>query len=241
MARAPFDSAHVHYDIAQLPIDSIARNLVQNQRFELLDGLLSARAEAALPGIKNRLTSALRALGIEVEKDESPSPIIVASEHAFAASFVRRVLAAHPRITDRGLFEKGTSAAKGDETREIFGTTSLAHASEIAKLLPRATIVFVSVRPANEASNDQRVLAEASGDRSIELPIDLLLDDPLPTLASLLAGIGETADDGPLRVVIESYPGRTRDWRVDENEDRTQRTARTSDDSVRSASPEVST
>ncbi len=239
MARAPFESAHVRFDVSKLPIDSIVRNLVQNQRFALLDGLLSARAEAAFPGIKNCLTSALRALGVEVEKDESPSPIIVASEHAFAASFVRRVLSAHPRMTDRGMFEKNTSAAKGDETREIFGTTSLAHASEIAKLLPRATIVFVSIRPANEASKEQRVLAEVSGERSIELPIDLLLDDPLPTLASLLAGVGETADDGPLRVVIESYPGRTRDWRVDENEDRAERAARTSDDSVRSASPEV--
>ena len=102
------------------------------------------------------------------------------------------------------------------------------------------TIVSVSVCAASEASEGQRALAEASGDRTVELPFDALLDDPVPTLAHVLARIGESADDGPLRVLVENYPGRKRHWCVAPTEDRTQRTARTSDDSVRSAPREVS-
>jgi tetratricopeptide (TPR) repeat protein len=207
MARAPWEG-EPRGSISDLRVPSLVANLVQAGRIESLDALLTPRAESAFPGLAAAVTDALAALGVTVERDDAPTPILVATDLPAAASVVSRVLAGHPRLRDRGEMESPASASKGEDVREIFVTASIARAIGLAKDLARATLLFVA---ADEPSPER--CAEIAGDvgaRVVGLGYRALLDAPVATLSTLLARLGEPTDDGPLRSLIEHYPGRDR-------------------------------
>lgn len=237
MSKRPFEG-DARGDVDALGIASIVSNLVTKQRYAYLDALLTPRAEATFPGLGAGVTRALERLGLSVQRDDSPSPIVVACDDTRAAELVQRVLGAHPRIASRGELERSEVAKPGDEEREIFTAPSFARALELGAALPRSTVLLVtSDPPSAETLAD---VANAVGDRAVELSYGALLDAPVTTLSHLLAALGEPTDDGPLRALVESYPGRSRDFPAFAPRDREKRASRLEGDAARALPREVS-
>lgn len=238
MAKKPFEGTQSG-DVARLPMRSIVSNLVVKKRFAELDALLTARAEHAFPGLAAAIAAALQSMGMSVDSDDAPIPILVACESCQAAAVVARVLAAHPRAVARGSMSDAKDAAPGDSVREIFTVGSIARAIELAKELPRATMLLVSAdAPSNELRSE--IESQGLGERTVELSYRDLLDAPTATFAHLFAALGEADDDGPLRALIDTYPGRSRDFSAFTPDDRERRATRSSPCPARGVAREVS-
>ena len=203
--RRPFDNdAPRPLHACEVPLAAVIRNLASLRRWGAIDPFFEPRAEALIKGAKGTAIATLQAAGYQIEDTGVCEPLLLLCRSSVDRTFFAELLRAHPAF-----------AVRADQPSETPGP----HAAS-----PNRPLLSAVVAPAELSSWFERFPAsktlvvgefpadlEVPGDaalRSFVLERAEFLSSPKAALAQLFAFVGEPSDAGPLRYLVERYPGR---------------------------------
>lgn len=181
-------------------------NLVRLQRFAEIEPFFDRRAGALVPGAKQLAVDVLAARGIPVEDDGVPEPVVVGAANPADCELLRGLFAAHPsfdaQIVDAATTNGGRGTTERSDVRPVLiARAAFADIAAWGEAFPRARIVLWG------SSEDDVSIPQDIAQRSTGIDRAKLLAAPVETLTSLFAFLGEPGHDGPLRHLVEFYPG----------------------------------
>ncbi|MEI8256885.1 MAG: hypothetical protein WCJ30_14525, partial [Deltaproteobacteria bacterium] len=199
-------------------VSAMVTNLLRAGRTAGIEALLEPRAEAILPGIHAVVRAALSAAGVVLTDDGESEPVFVSLEDAPWAELFVAMLAAHPRMDvawlgagDARLLAGPLDEAARATLRSALGAPSgparkgvvcarlvRDRVAALAVCFPRAR--FVRVDATGDAPG-------ASDPAWHHVSFTAVLSDPCGEIDRLLAFLGEAPDKGPVRVLVDRYPG----------------------------------
>jgi tetratricopeptide (TPR) repeat protein len=182
------------------------KNLALSGKVERIEPFLEPRAEALIPGAGRAAREALISLGADVVDNGEPTVCLVNVSNDADQAFVSGVLKAHEDLrvhcseaADPGSLARALAAQAGQGARQVW-VTCASSTSALAEAFPKARVLGLPRKAEPRGAGD--------ANRFLQVGFDDLLSSPVEVLAKVLAFMGERPHPGPLRRLIDTYPGR---------------------------------
>ncbi len=179
------------------------QNLARLGRHDAIERLFSARAEQAVPGVREQAVRALGELGVTVEDDGAPPVIVAAARRAEDLELLRAILAAHPAM-EVTVLAPGSEVPEGQLARGRgrpvwISDRAFEQVAIWGEKLPHATFVLLG------REDDDVEMGRGVARRVLAIQRNNLVSRPSETLAQLFAFVGEPTHDGPLASLNNQY------------------------------------
>jgi hypothetical protein len=182
------------------------KNLALSGHLDRVEPFLEPRAEALIPGAGRAAREALASLGADVVDNGEPTVCFVNVSTDADRTFIRGVLEAHEDLLvhcsdaeDPSTLSSALAAHAAQAPRQVW-VTCAENARTLAESFPKARVLTLLRKSAPRGA--------ASANRFLQVGFDDLLSSPVEVLAKVLAFMGERPHPGPLRRLIDTYPGR---------------------------------